>query len=69
MYVFSLSRPIESADSVGKRIVVLIHIKHEHSSVSYRWAIYRKYDRRGHESASGYGPLAITFVGYSVNLS
>ena len=34
-----------------------IQIKPVHSSVSYQWAIYQKYDRRGHESPSGYGPL------------
>ena len=38
-------------------VVAPIHIKHVHSSVSYRWAIYKKYDRRGCESPSGYKPL------------
>ena len=30
-------------------IVTPIHIKHVHSSVSYQWAIYQKYNWRGHE--------------------
>ena len=34
-------------------IAAPIHIKHVHSSVSYRWEIYQKYDRRGHESPNG----------------
>ena len=38
-------------------IVLPINIKHVHSSVSYQWAIYQKYDRRGCESPSGYGAL------------
>ena len=29
---------------------------HVHSSVPYQWAIYPKYDRRGHASPSEYGP-------------
>ena len=33
-----------------------IQIKHVHSSVPYQEATYQKYDRRGHESPSGYGP-------------
>ena len=40
-------------------IVAPIHIKHVHSGVSYQWAIYQKYDQRGHESPSGYGPLLV----------
>ena len=38
-------------------IVSPIQIKHVHSSVSYQWAIYQEYNRRCHESPSGYGPL------------
>ena len=38
-------------------IVPPFHTKHVHSSVSYQWATYQKYDRRGHESPNGYGPL------------
>ena len=37
-------------------ILAPIHIKHVNSCVSYQCAIYIKYDRRGHESPSGYGP-------------
>ena len=32
-----------------------IQIKDVHSSVSYQWAIYPKYDGCGRESPSGYG--------------
>ena len=35
----------------------LIQINHVHSSVSYQQATYQKYDRHGHKSPSGYGPL------------
>ena len=38
-------------------IVAPFHIKHIHSSVSYQWTIYQKYDRNGCESSSGYGAL------------
>ena len=48
--MFNLSWPISWV------IVALIHIKHVHSSGSYQWATYQKYDRYGHESPSGYGP-------------
>ena len=34
-----------------------IQIKHVHCSLSYQQATYQKYDRRGQESPSGYGPL------------
>ena len=37
-------------------IVAPIQIKHVHSSVSYQWPIYEKYDRHGHALPSGYGP-------------
>ena len=37
-------------------IVALIQIKRIHFSVSYQQAINPIYDRRVHESASGYGP-------------
>ena len=30
---------------------------HVHSRVSYQQATYERYDRRGHESPSGSGPL------------
>ena len=39
-------------------IIAPIDIKHVHYSVSNQWAIYyKKYDRRGCESPSGYGAL------------
>ena len=38
-------------------IVAPFHIKHVHSSVSYQWQIYQKYDQRGRELPSGYGAL------------
>ena len=38
-------------------IVSPIHIKHVRLSVSYQWATYQKYDRRGHETPKGYGPV------------
>ena len=37
-------------------IVQPIHIKPVHSCLSYQQAIYEKYDRRGRQSPSGYGP-------------
>ena len=37
-----------------------IHITHVHSSLSYQQTTYQKYDRRSHESPSGYGPLNIS---------
>ena len=33
-------------------------------SCIFQWAIYQKYDRRGHASPSGYGPLAGWFCKY-----
>ena len=54
--MFNLSRPIESADSMGDCI------KHVYSSFSYQWAIYKKYDRRGHEWPSGYEPLVCCYL-------
>ena len=54
MYMFDLNRRYDLP--IVLPIVVPIQIKHVHSSVSYHWAIYQKYDRRGHESPSGYGP-------------
>ena len=51
MYMFDLNRrPILLA------ITVPIQIKLVHSSVSYQQATYQKYNRRAHESPSGYGP-------------
>ena len=51
MYMFDLNRgPILWA------IVAPIQIKDVHSSDSYQQATHQKYDRRGHESLSGYGP-------------
>ena len=41
----------------NRPIVPPIHIKHVHSSLSYKQATFHKYDRRGNESPSGYGPL------------
>ena len=35
-------------------IVVPIHIKPVYSSGSYQWAIYQKYNWRGHDSPRGY---------------
>ena len=32
-----------------------IQIKHVHSSVSYQWAIYQRYDKHGSESPSRSG--------------
>ena len=46
---------IESADS--EAICVPIQIKQVHSSASYHQATHPKYDRRGRELLSGYGPL------------
>ena len=40
--------------------VAPIQIKHEHSSVSYQWVIYHKYDQRGCELPSEYGALLPT---------
>ena len=37
----------------NRQIVPPIQIKHVYSSDSYQWAIYQKYDRRGHASPSG----------------
>ena len=37
-------------------MVTQIHIKHVHSSVSYQWVIYQKYDWRG------YGTLVCYFL-------
>ena len=64
MYMFDMNRsynwpivaPIVSA------IVPLIQIKHVHSSVSYQWPTYQKYNRHRHESPSGYGPLEMSQV-------
>ena len=53
----ALRSPIESANS--EAICVPIKIKHVHSSMPYQQAIHPKYDRRGHESPSGYGPLSL----------
>ena len=33
-----------------------------HSSLSYQQATYQKYDRRGHELPSGYGPLKRAYM-------
>ena len=52
MYMFNLNRQTNLL-----AIAVPIQIKHVHSSVSYQQATYQKYDRRYHESPSGYGPL------------
>ena len=52
MYMFDLNRrPILLAS------VAPIQIKHVHSNVAYQQATHQKYDRRGYESPSGYGPL------------
>ena len=37
--------------------IAQIQIKDVHSSVSYQWAIYQKYDWCGHELSSGHGAL------------
>ena len=52
MYMFDLNQ------RYNRPIVAPIQIKHVHSSVAYQWAIYKKYDRCGYESPSGYGSLA-----------
>ena len=57
MYMFDMNRRYNWP--IVAPIVAPIHIKHVQSSVSYQWAIYQKYDRRGHASPSGYGPLGI----------
>ena len=46
MYMFDLNR------RYNRQILALIYIKLVHSSVSYQWAIYQKYDRRVHKSPS-----------------
>ena len=43
--------------NMNRPIVAPIQIKHVHFSVSYQQATNQKYDRRAHESPSGYGPL------------
>ena len=53
MYMFN--NDWRSNRHYNRRIVAAIQIKHAHPSVSYRWAIYQKYDRHGRESPSGYG--------------
>ena len=56
MYRFYLNRCTKSADSIWV-IVAAIHIKPVYSSDSNLWTTSKKYDWRGHESPSGYGPL------------
>ena len=51
MYMFDLNR------CNNRQILALIHIRPVHSSVSYQWAIYQKYDRRVYKSASVVWPL------------
>ena len=62
MYMFNVNwqynRPIAALIVVP--IVVLMEIKHVHSTVSYQWAAYQKYDPRGHALPSGYGSLHLT---------
>ena len=48
---------LQSADCV--MICAPIQIKHVHSSVSYQWAIYQKYNPRGRELPSGYGAVKL----------
>ena len=55
MYMFDLNWQYNWR--YNRSIVLPIHIKHVHFSVSYQWAIYQKYDRRGSESPNGYGVL------------
>ena len=50
-----------------RAIMALIQMKLVHSSVSYQQATYKKYDRRAHESLSGYGPLR-SHLGYVYRL-
>ena len=59
MYMFDLNRRYNQHynERYNWPIVPPIHIKHGHSSVSYQWAIYQKYDWHGCESPSGYGAL------------
>ena len=51
MYMFDLKWRYD------RPILGPIIIKPVHSSYPYQWAIYQKYNRRGHESPSGYGAL------------
>ena len=41
-------------------LLIIKHIKYVHSIVSYQWAIYQKYDQRGHASPNGYWLLPIS---------
>ena len=43
----------------NRPIIAPICIKPVHSSLSYQQAIHQKYDRRGRELPSGYGPLVV----------
>ena len=52
MYMFDLNRP-----PILWAILVPIQIKPEYSNISYQQAIYQRYNRRGCESPSVYGPL------------
>ena len=56
MYMFNLNQWTDCLKILWA-IVALIHIKPVYSSVSYEQATNPKYDRRGHKSPSGYGPL------------
>ena len=56
MYMFDMNRRYD------RPLVPPIQIKHIHSSVSYQWAIYQKYNLCGCESPSGYGALVSLHV-------
>ena len=43
-------------------------LKHVHSSISYQQGIYQRYDWRGCESPSGYGPLRRKGISYCSHL-
>ena len=51
--MFDLNRRL-----ILRAVIAPIQIKDVHSSVSYQKATHKKYDQHGHESPSGYGPLA-----------
>ena len=44
-------------------IIAPFQINHVHSSVSYQWKIYEKYDQHGHESPSGGRAFSLFCVG------
>ena len=55
--MFNMNR--RSNRPIGPPIGLPTQIIHVHSSVSYHWATFKKYDRHGHASPIGYGPLVV----------